>query len=267
MKDIKHFQRKRPCDDLFQWFIIYHYILRYVSVVFDLSASLNEATPLLPILFPVDLIWMKNTVSIWFMLLFVPTKQINTCECFVFRQCISQFCYPSFNVIDCCLWKTQLFYIIFFFVAILPNIPNGAQWVLCCTSAIGLWIVNHSFQLHSLCSVRQCLLIVWSSFVCPSSFDAYETNQVEWGLCLSSVIHPVSLHHLVLYRYLQFKFKERPTELKTMKKKLFHPSLFTHQIEHCECSVFLQRFTDGFCSFRSNLVFYELHINRQKLAW
>ena len=61
--------------------------LSTVSVVFDFNASLNGFTPVSPMVFPIDLMRMGNSVlfmnAIYVLLLFVFTTHIELHECCV----------------------------------------------------------------------------------------------------------------------------------------------------------------------------------------
>ena len=92
--------------DVFVCLLLYSlHRLRFVSVVFDSSASLNDVAPLSPILFPVD---YKIKGKEWIVdgcllcVFFVLTAQIEFFECCVWFQCFTQWCCSCFsNVVPC----------------------------------------------------------------------------------------------------------------------------------------------------------------------
>ena len=68
--------------------------LSFLIVVFDFNASLNDVTPVSPILLPVDLVKKRKTEllmnAIYALFLFVFTPKTELSECCVYLQCITQ---------------------------------------------------------------------------------------------------------------------------------------------------------------------------------
>ena len=138
--------------------------MSWVSVVFDFNDSLNDVAPMSPMLLSVSVKRKKKRVNCWLMSFcmssFVFTIQIEFCECCVWFQCFTQWCYSCVFNLVVCWWEEKE----------KERIPDG--WLLCvffCLYDLGqlLWVYGLISMLRSttLIPYHQCcyLLVRWHS--------------------------------------------------------------------------------------------------------